>query len=272
MPQLGFGVYQVSDSQECEQCVLDALQTGYRLIDTASAYANEKSVGNAIRKSGLARDDIFVTTKLWIQDTSYDAAKKAYQKSLDELGLDYIDLYLIHQPFGDVYSAWRAMEDLYKEGAVRAIGVCNFAADRLVDLIINNEIVPAVDQVEIHPFFQEKVLMENAKEYDVQLEAWAPFAEGKYGIFTNDVLNHIAEKHHRSVGQVILRWHMQRGVVAIPKSVHKNRIEENFGIWDFSLDEEDMNAIAALDTGKSDIIDHHDANIVKVLNKAKIHV
>lgn len=271
MPQLGFGVYQVPNTDECEQCVLDAIAAGYRSIDTAAGYLNEEAVGKAIAKSGIPREDLFITTKLWIQDASYAGAKKAFQTSLDKLGLDYLDLYLIHQPYGDVYGAWRAMEELYKEGRVRAIGVCNFEADRLVDLILNNEVVPAINQIEVHPFFQQKPMMEIAKEYGIQIEAWAPFAEGKFGIFQNEILTGIARKHGKSVGQVILRWHMQQGIVTIPKSVHKNRIEENMNIWDFELDNEDMAAIAAMDTGKSEIIDHHDVNIVKVLNGAKIH-
>lgn len=270
MPQLGFGVYQIPE-EKTEQCVLDALAAGYRSIDTAAAYSNEEATGRAIAKSGVARDDLFITTKLWIQDASYEGTKKAFKTSLDKLGLDYIDLYLIHQPYGDVYGAWRAMEELYKEGVVRAIGVANFEPDRLVDLILNNEVVPAVDQIEMHPFYQQKTMMKVAKEYDVQLEAWAPFAEGKYNIFKNKVLTAIAKKHGKTVGQVILRWHMQRGIVTIPKSVHKSRMVENFDIWDFTLDEKDMADIASLDTGKSDIINHHDVNIVKLLNNAKIH-
>lgn len=271
MPQLGFGVYQVPNTEECEQCVLDAIAAGYRSIDTAAGYVNEEAVGRAIAKCGVAREDLFITTKLWIQDAGYESAKKAFQTSLDNLGLEYLDLYLIHQPYGDVYGAWRAMEELYKEGRIRAIGVCNFEADRLVDLILNNEVVPAINQIEVHPFFQQKPMMEIAKEYEVQIEAWGPFAEGKFGIFRNEILSGIAAKHGKTVGQVILKWHMQRGIVTIPKSVHKNRIEENMDIWNFTLDDEDMKKIAAMDTGKSEIIDHHDVAIVKALNGAKIH-
>lgn len=271
MPQLGFGVYQVPNTEECEQCVLDAIAAGYRSIDTAAGYVNEEAVGRAIAKCGVAREDLFITTKLWIQDAGYESAKKAFQTSLDNLGLEYLDLYLIHQPYGDVYGAWRAMEELYKEGRICAIGVCNFEADRLVDLILNNEVVPAINQIEVHPFFQQKPMMEIAKEYEVQIEAWGPFAEGKFEIFRNEILSGIAAKHGKTVGQVILKWHMQRGIVTIPKSVHKNRIEENMDIWNFTLDDEDMKKIAAMDTGKSEIIDHHDVAIVKALNGAKIH-
>ncbi len=271
MPQLGFGVYQIPDSPECEQNVLEAIEAGYRSFDTAAGYLNEGSVGRAIAKSGVLREELFITTKLWIQDASYEAAKKAFQNSLKQLGVEYIDLYLIHQPFGDYYGAWRALEELYKEGSIRAIGVCNFEPDRLLDLILNSEIKPAINQVEIHPFFQQKELKALAKEYDVQLEAWGPFAEGKYGIFTNEVLSKIAKKHGKTVGQVVLRWHMQSGVVTIPKSVHKERMVENFNIWDFELDAEDMADIESLDTGHSEIINFHDIETIKFLVGAKIH-
>ena len=262
MPILGFGVYQIADQSLCEQCVYDALMAGYRSIDTASAYGNEAAVGRAIRRSGIPREELFVTTKLWISDAGYDRAKKAFTKSLELLQLDYLDLYLIHQPFGDVYGSWRAMEELYKAGRVRAIGVSNFYPDRLVDLILHNEVVPAVNQVETHPFFQQvesAVLMENR---GVQIESWAPFAEGKNNLFTDGVLAEIAAKHRKTVAQVVLRWLIQRNVVCIPKSVHKERIVENFDVFDFELDAGDMTAIAALDRNESSFLDHRDPEVV----------
>ena len=230
MPLEGFGVFQVPDAAECERAVSDALEVGYRLIDTAAAYMNEEAVGNAIRTSGIPRKDLFITTKLWIQDADYESAKKAFETSLNKLGLEYLDLYLIHQPFHDYYGAWRAMEELYKEGRIRAIGVSNFYPDRLVDLCMNAEIIPAVNQVECHPFFQQKDALKVMKEYGVQLEAWGPFSEGKHNFFQNPTLSEIATKYGKSVAQVALRWNVQRGVVVIPKSVHKERIQENFNI------------------------------------------
>ncbi|MCK2005865.1 aldo/keto reductase [[Brevibacterium] frigoritolerans] len=271
MPLLGFGVFQVSDLEQCEKAVSNALEAGYRLIDTAAAYMNEEAVGAAIKKSGIPREELFITTKLWIQDQGYENAKKAFEVSLKKLGLDYLDLYLIHQPFNDYYGSWRAMEELYKEGKIRAIGVSNFYPDRLVDLIKNNEIVPAVNQVETHPFFQQKVAMEVMEEYGVQLQSWGPFAEGQKNIFQNELLTGIGEKYGKTVAQVILRWHLQRGIVTIPKSVHKERIVENFNIWDFILSDEDMDTIATMDIGKSEIIDHYTADTAKMLNEFKIH-
>lgn len=262
MPILGFGVYQIADQSLCEQCVCDALMAGYRSIDTASAYGNEAAVGRAIRRSGIPREELFVTTKLWISDAGYDRAKKAFSKSLELLQLDYLDLYLLHQPFGDVYGSWRAMEELYKAGRVRAIGVSNFYPDRLVDLILHNEVVPAVNQVETHPFFQQvesAALMENR---GVQIESWAPFAEGKNNLFTDRVLTRIAAKHRKTVAQVVLRWLIQRNIVCIPKSVHKERIVENFDVFDFELDAGDMTAIAALDRHESSFLDHRDPEAV----------
>lgn len=271
MPVLGFGVFQVPDPAQCEQAVSDALKAGYRLIDTAAAYMNEEAVGAAIKKSGIPREELFITTKLWVQDAGYENAKQAFDVSLKKLGLDYLDLYLIHQPFNDYYGSWRAMEELYKEGKIRAIGVSNFYQDRLVDLILNNEVVPAVNQVETHPFFQQKVAKKIMEEYGVQIESWGPFAEGHKNIFRNELLAGIGAKYGKSVAQVILRWHIQRGVVVIPKSVHKERIAENFNIWDFTLRDEDMAAIETMDIGESEIIDHFTADTAKRLNGFKIH-
>ncbi|MEJ5200227.1 MAG: aldo/keto reductase, partial [Anaerolineae bacterium] len=258
MPILGFGVFQIADPAECERCVLDALETGYRLIDTAASYGNEAAVGAAIKRSGVPRAEIFVTTKLWIQDAGYEKTKQAFERSLQRLQLDYLDLYLIHQPFGDVYGAWRAMEELYREGRIRAIGVSNFYPDRLMDLIVHNQVVPAVNQIECHPFHQQVETQAFLEENKVQLEAWAPFAEGRNNIFQNEVLRSIAEKHRKTVAQVILRWLTQRRIVAIPKSVRKERIVENFNVFDFELSPEDMAAIATLDTKTSVFFDHRD--------------
>lgn len=271
MPLEGFGVFQVPDAAECERAVSDALEVGYRLIDTAAAYMNEEAVGKAIRSSGIPRKDLFITTKLWVQDTGYASAKKAFETSLNKLGLEYLDLYLIHQPFHDYYGAWRAMEELYKEGRIRAIGVSNFYPDRLVDLCVNAEIIPAVNQVECHPFFQQKDALKVMKEYGVQPEAWGPFAEGKNNFFQNPTLSEIAAKYGKSVAQVALRWNVQRGVVVIPKSVHKERIQENFNIWDFELSEKDMETISDMDIGRSEIINHLTADTAKWLNDLKIH-
>ena len=271
MPLEGFGVFQVPNAAECEQVVSDALKVGYRLIDTAAAYMNEEAVGNAIRTSGIPRKDLFITTKLWIQDADYESAKKAFETSLNKLGLEYLDLYLIHQPFHDYYGAWRAMEELYKEGRIRAIGVSNFYPDRLVDLCMNAEIIPAVNQVECHPFFQQKDALKVMKEYGVQPEAWGPFAEGKNNFFQNPTLSEIATKYGKSVAQVALRWNVQRGVVVIPKSVHQERIQENFNIWDFELSKKDMETISRMDIGHSEIINHFTADTAKWLNDLKIH-
>lgn len=271
LPLEGFGVFQVPDAAQCEQAVSDALEAGYRLIDTAAAYMNEEAVGNAIRTSDIPRKDLFITTKLWVQDADYESAKKAFETSLNKLGLEYLDLYLIHQPFHDYYGAWRAMEELYKEGRIRAIGVSNFYPDRLVDLCVNAEIIPAVNQVECHPFFQQKDALKVMKEYGVQPEAWGPFAEGKNNFFQNPILAEIAAKYGKSVAQVALRWNVQRGVVVIPKSVHKERIQENFNIWDFELSDKDMETISDMDIGHSEIINHFTADTAKWLNGLKIH-
>lgn len=271
MPILGFGVYQILDEKICEEAVLNALQAGYRLIDTAAAYKNEEAVGRAIKRSGIPREEIFVTTKLWIQDATYEGAKRGFETSLRNLGLDYIDLYLIHQPYNDVYGAWRAMSELYKEGKIKAIGVSNFQRDRLVDFILNNEVIPAVNQIQVHPFRQKRLEKELLDEYGVQMEAWAPFAEGQNNIFKNEVIDGIAEKYNKTIAQVILRWHIQRGVVAIPKSVHKERIIENFDIWDFELDEDDMKIMATLEPNKDTSLVKVDPTFVKNIIKYKIH-
>lgn len=271
MPMEGFGVFQVPEAAVCEQAVSDALAVGYRLIDTAAAYFNEEAVGTAIRKSGIAREELFLTTKLWIQDAGYESAKRAFQVSLDKLGTDYIDLYLIHQPMNDYYGAWRAMEEMYGEGRIRATGICNFYPDRLTDLCLNAKVIPAVNQVELHPFFAQTGALENMKAFGVQPEAWGPMAEGKHGIFTHPVLTEIGAKYGKSAAQTALRWNVQRGVVIIPKSTHRERMEENFNIWDFSLSDEDMAAITALDLGHSEIIDHSTAETAKFLNGWKIH-
>lgn len=272
MPILGFGVYQITDASQCEQAVYDALMAGYRSIDTAAAYMNEEAVGCAIKRSGLPREELFITTKLWIQDAGYENAKKAFAKSLGRLQLDYLDLYLIHQPFGDYYGAWRAMEELHREGKIRAIGVSNFLPDRLVDLIMHNEIVPAINQVETHPFCQQVESALLMKEYDVQIESWAPFAEGRNNMFQNQVLLALAEKHNKSVAQIILRWLIQRDVVVIPKSVHKERIIENSNIFDFELSSEDIETIKALDTKESCFFSHRDPAMVKRLGDTKLDI
>lgn len=271
MPLEGFGVFQVPEADVCKKAVLDAISTGYRLIDTAAAYFNEEAVGEALKECGVPREELFITTKLWIQDAGYENAKKAFQTSLDKLGLDYIDLYLIHQPMNDYYGSWRAMEELYKEGKIRAIGVCNFYPERLADLCVNAEITPMVNQVELHPFFAQESALSNMKEFNVQPEAWGPLAEGKHGIFTHPILTQIGKKYGKTAAQVALRWNTQRGVVIIPKSIHKERMEENLNIWDFTLTGEDMNAIATLDLGHSEIINHSLAETAKWLNGWKIH-
>ncbi|PAL14845.1 aldo/keto reductase [Peribacillus simplex] len=269
MPILGFGVYQITDPKECEQSVYDAIMTGYRLIDTAAVYQNEEAVGRAIKRSGVPREELFITTKLWIQDTGYESTKKAFVRSLDKLQLDYLDLYLIHQPYGNVYGSWRAMEELYREGKIRAIGVSNFQLDRLIDLSIHNEETPAVNQIETHPFCQQIESAQFMKENNVQIESWGPFAEGKNNMFGNEVLVSIAKNHNKSVAQVILRWLTQRGIVVIPKSVHKERIIENFHIFDFELSQDDMETIATLDTKESLFFSHRDPEMVKGLSSYK---
>lgn len=269
MPLLGFGVFQISDAEECERSVYEALRAGYRLIDTAAAYGNETAVGSAIKRSGVARDELFVTTKLWIQDAGFERTKAAFERSLGRLDLEYLDLYLIHQPYGDVYGAWRAMEELYRAGRVRAIGVSNFHPDRVMDLIVHHEVVPAVNQIETHPFCQQVETQKFLQENNVQIESWGPFAEGKHDIFNNEVLRSVASKYQKTVAQTILRWLTQRGVVAIPKSVRPERIEENFDIFNFDLSPDDMAVIATLDTKTSSFFDHRDPKVVKMLGEAK---
>ena len=266
MPILGFGVYQIEDQVLCEQCVYDAIEAGYRSIDTAAAYGNEEAVGRAIKRSGIPREDLFITTKLWISDAGYDKAKKAFEASMKRLQLDYLDLYLIHQPFNDYYGAWRAMEELYKEGRIRSIGVSNFMPDRLVDLILHNEITPAVNQVETNPFYQQIEAEAFMQEKGVQVESWAPFAEGKNNMFQNETLAAIAGKYGKSIAQVILRWLIQRNIVVIPKSIRKERIIENFNVFDFELTKEDMKKIAALDTNISCFFSHRDPKMVEWLS------
>ncbi len=272
MPLLGFGVFQIKDVEECERCVVDAIQSGYRLIDTASSYLNEEAVGKAIRRCGVAREDLFITTKLFIQKDGYEGAKKAFDNSMKRLQLDYLDLYLIHQPYGDVYGEWRAMEDLYREGRIRAIGVANFQPDRIMDLIIHNKVIPAINQIETHPFCQQIETQKFLKENNVQIESWGPFAEGKNNIFKNELLFSLAGKYNKSVAQVILRWLTQRGIVVIPKSVRKERMMENFNIFDFELRREDMDAIASLDTKTSLFFDHRDPEMVKWLGNRKLDI
>lgn len=268
MPLLGFGVFQVTDAEECERSVYDAIRTGYRLIDTAAAYGNEEAVGNAIKRAGVPREELFVTTKLWIADAGYERTKQAFERSLQRLQLEQVDLYLIHQPFGDVHGAWRAMEELYREGPIRAIGLSNFQPDRLMDLMVHNDVVPAVNQIETHPFHQQTETQEFLQAHGVQHEAWAPFAEGQHNIFENEVLRSLAGKYQKTVAQIILRWLTQRGIVAIPKSVRKERIEENFDVFDIELSPEDMDAIATLDRKESSFFDHRDPAMVKALGEA----
>jgi 2,5-diketo-D-gluconate reductase A len=272
MPILGFGVFQVTDLKECENGVIGAIETGYRLIDTAASYMNETAVGNAIKKSGVPREDLFITTKLWVQDTGYEKTKKAFEKSLNKLQLEYLDLYLIHQPYGDVYGSWRAMQDLYKEGKIKAIGVSNFQPDRIMDLITFNEVVPAVNQVEAHPFNQQIEVQKFLMENKVQIESWGPFAEGKNNLFQNELLLGIASKYGKSIAQVVLRWLTQRGVIVIPKSVRKERIKENFNISDFELSVEDMVSISTLDLKTSSFFDHRDPEIIKWMGSRKLDI
>lgn len=269
MPALGFGVFQMSD-EEAEQSVIKALQTGYRSIDTATSYNNEEAVGRGIKKSGVPRGEIFITSKLWIADASYEKAKQAYQSSLDKLGLEYLDLYLMHQPYGDIFGAWKALVELYEAGKVKVIGVSNFNGAKLTNFVLTNrkvlgiDTVPMVNQIETHPFNQEVDARKVMEEYGIAHEGWAPFAEGQHDIFTNPVLNTIAQNHNKTIGQVVLRWHIQKGIVAIPKSTHKERIEENFDIFDFELSDDDMAKIAKLDKGKS-LVDHEDPAFVNRL-------
>ena len=271
MPLEGFGVFQVPDHAVCEQAVLDAIASGYRLIDTAAAYMNEEAVGKAVAKCGVPRGELFITTKLWVQDASYEGAKAAIDTSLRKLGLDYLDLYLIHQPMGDYIGAYRAMEEAYKAGKLRAIGVCNCYPQILADICETVDVIPAVNQVELHPFFQQENALALMKQYGVQPEAWGPFAEGNHGIFTHPVLTGIGSKYGKSAAQVALRWNVQRGVVVIPKSVHKDRMEQNLDIWYFTLSDEDMAKIAAMDIGHSEIVDHSDPKFVQMLHQLKVH-
>lgn len=270
MPAIGFGVYQIPE-RETERAVSDAIEVGYRMFDTAASYFNEAQVGNAIRQSGIKREDLFITTKLWVQDYEYEDALRAFDKSLRLLGLDYIDLYLLHKPYGNYYAAWRACERLYKEGLIRAIGVTSFSNERLQDLFLHNEVKPAVNQIETNPFFQQQAANTFLQKEAIQHEAWAPFAEGKNDIFNHPVLKEIARKHGKSTGQVILRWLNQRNVVVIPKSVRKERMAENLDIFDFTLTGEELQSIAALDTGRSPIYDDMDLPTVKSIGTHKIH-
>jgi 2,5-diketo-D-gluconate reductase A len=270
MPILGFGVFQVPDLKECENVVISAIETGYRLIDTAASYMNETAVGTAIKKSGVSREDLFITTKLWVQDGGYEKTKKAFEKSLNKLQTDYLDLYLIHQPFNDVHGSWRAMEELYKAGKVKAIGVSNFQPDRLMDIITFNEVKPAVNQVETHPFNQQIETQKFLTANNVQIESWGPFAEGKNNLFQNELLQSLAAKYRKSIAQVVVRWLTQRGVVAIPKSVKKERIKENFNIFDFELSSEDMEFIKILDMKTSSFFDHRDPEIIKWMGSRKL--
>lgn len=270
MPVLGFGVFQIPDPKECEQAVLDAIETGYRLIDTAASYGNEEAVGNAIKNSGVPREELFITTKLWVQDTGYENTLKAFEKSLQKLQLDYLDLYLIHQPYGDIFGSWRAMQELYYQGKVRAIGVANFHPDRIADLISNSGFTPAINQIETHPFHQQIETQQFLEENKVQIQSWGPFAEGKNNIFHNEILTAIGNKYNKSVAQVILRWLTQRSIIAIPKSVRKERMAENFDIFDFELSAEDLHTIQTLNTNASLFFDHRDPNMVKWLSERKL--
>lgn len=267
MPILGFGVFQVTDQEQCERSVVDAIETGYRLIDTAQSYGNEEAVGRALKRSGVPREELFITTKLWIQSQGYEGAKKSFEESLKKLQLEYLDLYLIHQPYGDVYGEWRAMEELYNEGKVRAIGVSNFQPDRIMDLMIHNKIVPAVNQIEVNPFNQQIDTQKFLQDNNVQTEAWAPFAEGKNNIFHNEVLQSIAGKYGKTIAQVILRWLTQRGIIVLAKSVRKERMLENLQVLDFELSSEEINTITMLDTKTSCFFDHRDPAMVKWLGE-----
>ncbi|KRK78629.1 aldo/keto reductase [Companilactobacillus nodensis] len=258
MPQLGFGVFQVTDLDQCERAVVDAIASGYRLIDTAAAYQNEAAVGRAIKRSGVDRKELFITSKLWVSDANYERAQKAIETSLNNLGVDYLDLYLLHQPYGDVSGAWRALEEAYKAGKIRAIGVSNFYADQLKNLELSNEIKPVLNQIEVNPWYQQNSEVDFNQGEDIRVEAWAPFAEGKHDIFTNEAIKEIADKYNKSNGQVILRWLLQRGITVIPKSVHKNRMEENINVFDFKLTDDEMKGMNGLDKGESQFFDHRD--------------
>ncbi|MCK9280504.1 MAG: aldo/keto reductase [Melioribacteraceae bacterium] len=272
MPILGFGVFQMTDQQECERSILDAIEVGYRMIDTAASYLNEETVGRAIIKSGVAREELFITTKLWVQDAGYDKTKSAFEKSLKRLHLDYFDLYLIHQPYGDVFGSWKAMEELYEQDKVRAIGISNFQPDRVMDFIVHNKVIPAINQIETHPFNQQTETQKFLIQNNVQMESWGPFAEGKNNIFTNEILQPISEKYNKSIAQVILRWLTQRNIIVIPKSVRRERIAENFDIFDFELSPDDMNRISMLDMNKSSFFDHRDPEIIKWITSRKLDI
>lgn len=271
LPMIGYGTFQIKDAAQCEQCVSQALEAGYRLFDTAASYENEAAIGRALHGSGLPRKEWFVTTKLWVQDAGYDGTLKAFDRSLKQLGLDHIDLYLIHQPFGDYYGAWRAMERLYREGGVRAIGVSNFTPERLVDLCMNQEIRPMVNQIEVHPFFQQNTALRVMEDYGVVPQAWGPFSEAQRDIFHHKTLAKIAGRHGKTTAQVILRWHLQRNIPAIPKTVHRERMIENLNVFDFELTAKEMESIAGMDIGHSEIIDHHCFSTARQLNSVKIH-
>ena len=272
LPMIGYGTFQIKDAAQCEQCVYEALEAGYRLFDTAASYENEVAIGRALRGSRVPRDALFITTKLWVQDAGYDGTLKAFDSSLKQLGLDYIDLYLIHQPFGDYYGAWRAMERLYREGAVRAIGVSNFTPERLVDLCMNQEVRPMVNQIEIHPFFQQNTALRVMEDYGVVPQAWGPFSEAQKDIFNHKTLAKIASRHGKTTAQVILRWHLQRDLPTIPKTVHQERMIENLDVFDFELSEKELESIAGMDIGHSEIIDHHSFCTARQLNSVKIHL
>lgn len=272
IPILGFGVFQITDPAECVRSVVDAIQTGYYHIDTAASYQNEEAVGRGIKQSGVDREKLFITTKLWIQSDGYEGTLKAFENSLKRLQLDYIDLYLIHQPYGDVYGEWRAMESLYQQGKIRAIGVSNFLPDRLMDLMIHNQITPAINQIEVHPFHQQIESQKFFKENNVQVEAWAPFAEGRNNMFQNELLLSIGTKYNKSVAQVILRWLVQRGIIALAKTTHKERMVENISIFDFELSTEDMTEITTLDAQTSSFFDHRDPEKVKWLGERKLDI
>lgn len=271
LPMVGYGTFQIRDAVQCEQCVLQAVETGYRLFDTAASYENEAAVGAALRSSGVPREELFLITKLWVQDAGYDGTLKAFDRSLKKLGLGHIDLYLVHQPFGDYCGAWRAMERLYREGAVRAIGVSNFTPERLVDLCMNQEVKPMVNQIEIHPFFQQNTALRVMEDYGVVPQAWGPFSEAQKDIFHHKTLAKIAGRHGKTTAQVILRWHLQRKIPVIPKTVHRERMIENLNVFDFELTGKEMESIAGMDIGHSEIIDHHCFSIARQLNSVKIH-
>ncbi len=269
MPLLGFGVFQITDGKMCEESVLNALKTGYRLIDTAACYGNERAVGNAIKKSGISREEIFISSKVWIQDTGYEATKKSFIKTLENLQTDYLDLYLIHMPYGNYHGSWEAMEELYLEGQIKAIGVCNFLPDRLTDLILSHKIIPAVNQIELHPFCQQEKLRSIMNRYKIKAMAWAPFAEGQNNLFSNEILTTIGNKYGKTPAQVVLRWLYQSNIIAIPKSVHEERIRQNYDIYDFELTEKDITDIQQMDTGKSLILDVPDVEEVYRLHNIR---